>query len=91
MSERKVYHLMGADGKIYDSYEKGTLGGHRGNNVYGRLDCPAALRAIASGRGTYEKARVFFADEETAVKAGFRPCAVCMPEKYREWKKNHLK
>ena len=34
---RKVYHLIGADGKPYDSYEKGTLGGHRELKIYGRL------------------------------------------------------
>ena len=52
--------------------------------MYGRLDCPAALRAIA--RGGYVKTRVFFADEKTAVSAGFRPCAVCLPERYAQWK-----
>ncbi len=25
----KVYHLIGEDGKPYDSYEKGTLGGYK--------------------------------------------------------------
>ena len=35
------------------------------------------------------KHRVFFADEETAVAAGYRPCAVCMPERYAEWKRQH--
>jgi methylphosphotriester-DNA--protein-cysteine methyltransferase len=63
----------------------GTLGGHRGTKIYGRLDCPAALRAIA--RGGYVKDRVFFRDEREALAAGFRPCAVCLPEKYREWRK----
>jgi catechol 2,3-dioxygenase-like lactoylglutathione lyase family enzyme len=29
---------------------------------------------------------VFFADEPTAVAAGYRPCAVCLPEAYRTWK-----
>jgi methylphosphotriester-DNA--protein-cysteine methyltransferase len=29
---------------------------------------------------------VFFADEQTAVEAGYRPCAVCMPEEYARWK-----
>jgi hypothetical protein len=48
------------------------------------LDCTAALRAIA--RGGYVKDRVFFANEETAVSAGFRPCAVCLPERYAQWK-----
>jgi methylphosphotriester-DNA--protein-cysteine methyltransferase len=52
--------------------------------LYGRLDCPAALRAIA--RGGYVKNRVFFADEKIAVSAGFRPCAVCLPERYARWK-----
>jgi methylphosphotriester-DNA--protein-cysteine methyltransferase len=30
--------------------------------------------------------RVFFADEATAIAAGYRPCARCMPEAYRLWK-----
>jgi methylphosphotriester-DNA--protein-cysteine methyltransferase len=29
---------------------------------------------------------VFFADEETAIAAGFRPCGACQREKYRAWK-----
>jgi len=32
---------------------------------------------------------VFFADEKTAVAAGYRPCAKCMPEEYGEWKANN--
>ena len=63
---------------------RGTLGGHRGTRIYGRLDCPSALRAIA--KGGYVRCRVFFADEDAAVAAGYRPCAVCMPERYRAWK-----
>ena len=82
----KVYHLISADGEPYDSFEKGTHGGNSRNKVYGRLDCPAALKVIASGRGVYEKYRVFFKDKETAIKAGYRPCGACMREKYFEWK-----
>jgi methylphosphotriester-DNA--protein-cysteine methyltransferase len=63
---------------------RGTLGGHRKTRIYGRLDCPSALRAIQGGG--YVEHRVFFADEETAVAAGYRPCARCLPEKYRAWK-----
>jgi methylphosphotriester-DNA--protein-cysteine methyltransferase len=63
---------------------RGTVGGHRGTKIYGRLDCPSALRAIANGG--YVKYRVFFTTEANAVAAGYRPCAVCMPEKYRTWK-----
>lgn len=84
---RKVYHLIGADGKPYDSYEKGTLGGHRELKIYGRLDCPSALRYIA--KGMYVTHRVFFKDEATAIAAGYRPCSVCMHEKYLEWKASH--
>ena len=65
---------------------RGTVGGHRGTKIYGRLDCPSALRAIA--RGGYVRYRVFFADEAAAVAAGYRPCATCMPDRYREWKAN---
>jgi methylphosphotriester-DNA--protein-cysteine methyltransferase len=32
--------------------------------------------------------RVFFANEETAIAAGYRPCAVCLPERYRAWKES---
>jgi methylphosphotriester-DNA--protein-cysteine methyltransferase len=54
----------------------GTLGGNRRLKIYGRLDCPSALRWIA--RGHYVRHRVFFADEATAQAAGYRPCKVCM-------------
>lgn len=81
----KLYRLLDENGHIYLSLEAGTLGGHRKEKIYGRLDCKSANKAIA--RGGYVTNRVFFKDEETAIKAGYRPCAVCMPEKYWEWKK----
>ena len=59
-------------------------GGWRGGKLYGKLDCASALRAIA--KGGYVKERVFFADEATAIAAGYRPCAKRMPEKYAQWK-----
>jgi methylated-DNA-[protein]-cysteine S-methyltransferase len=80
----KTYTLLGADRRPYESARPGELGGHRRSKGYGRLDCPAALRWIAKGH--YVAHRVFFADEETAIAAGYRPCAVCLPERYREWK-----
>lgn len=80
----KLYRLLGPDGVEVLSPTPGALGGHRRNRIYGRLDCPGALRWIAKGH--YVKQRVFFADEETAVAAGYRPCAVCLPEQYRRWK-----
>jgi methylphosphotriester-DNA--protein-cysteine methyltransferase len=82
------YTLLGADGRPYESHERGEWGGHRRARIYGRLDCPAALRAIA--RGGYVRHRVFFADEATAAAAGYRPCAVCLPDRYRAWKGDRL-
>ncbi len=81
----RIYTLIGADGKAYQSNQPGTLGGHRRSKIYGRLDCPGALRWIA--RGHYVKQRVFFKDEATAIAAGYRPCAGCLPEQYRAWKR----
>ena len=81
----KRYTLIGADGETYQSAIPGTLGGHKATRIYGRLDCPSAIRAIS--RGGYVTHRVFFADEATAVAAGYRPCARCLPDRYRAWKK----
>jgi methylphosphotriester-DNA--protein-cysteine methyltransferase len=78
------FTLVGADGRPHRSARPGTRGGHRRGRIYGRLDCPSAQRA--SARGGYVADRVFFADEATAVAAGFRPCAVCMPERHARWK-----
>ena len=82
----KQYRLIGADGRAYLSPTPGTLGGHRRTKGYGRLDCRVALSWIAKGH--YVRHRVFFADEATAIAAGYRPCAVCMPDEYRAWKAN---
>ncbi len=78
------YTLLGADGCTYLSVTPGRLGGHRKARIYGRLDCPAARHAIDGGG--YVRSRVFFADEQTAVAAGYRPCAVCLPSAYAAWK-----
>lgn len=82
----KRYTLLDASGQPYTSTTPGTLAGHRGNKIYGRLDCPAALRALAAGG--YVRNRVFFVNEQTATSAGYRPCAVCLPKAYRIWKAN---
>jgi hypothetical protein len=80
----RLFTLLDAGGQRLLSSTSGTLGGHRRSKIYGRLDCPAAARSIAAGG--YVAHRVFFADEFTAVAAGYRPCAVCMPERYQSWK-----
>jgi methylphosphotriester-DNA--protein-cysteine methyltransferase len=80
----KRYRLIGPDGQEVLSKTPGTLGGHRRRKVYGRLDCRSALQWLAKGH--IVRHRVFFADEATAIAAGYRPCAVCMPEEYSRWK-----
>lgn len=79
-----TFTLIDGSGQPYESERPGTLGGHRGNRVYGRLDCEGARRWIE--RGHYVRQRVFFADEATAIAAGFRPCAGCMPAEHAAWK-----
>jgi hypothetical protein len=77
------FQLLDSTGRTVPSYTPGLLGGNRRLKIYGRLDCPSARRALPRG---YARHRVFFADEATAVAAGYRPCAVCMRAEYREWK-----
>jgi len=75
MNSEKSWRLLDAQGNTFLSEQPGTLGGHRGSWIYGRLDCPAALRAIA--RGGYVRQRVFFADEASAR---------CLPQAYAAWR-----
>ena len=81
----KKYRPLGADGKEYLSDTPGIYGGNGKGKIYGRLDCPYALSSIRRFPGVYEKSRVFFADERTALAAGYRPCCNCLREKYREY------
>lgn len=85
--ETTRYFLTDCNGRQYLSDKPGAFGGHRKLKIYGKLDCPSANRHIDNG--DYVRHRVFFADEETAIAAGYRPCRVCMKEKYQEWKAGH--
>lgn len=81
----KQYKLLGPDGKVFLSETPGTLGGNSKLKIYGRLDCPSALSTIRRFPGSYEKVRVFFPDEKTALAAGYRPCGRCLREQYQEY------
>ncbi|MEV6071106.1 Ada metal-binding domain-containing protein [Nocardia sp. NPDC052001] len=83
----RTYLLLDATGNAYRSETPGLWGGHRRSRIYGRLDCRSAVRAIAVGH--YVRHRVFFADEATAVAAGYRPCAICCPDRYLIWKEGN--
>ena len=87
----KTYKLLGADGTEYVSETPGELGGNSKLKIYGRLDCPSALSTIRRFPGSYEKCRVFFADEKAALAAGYRPCGNCLRQKYREYMENPQK
>ena len=83
----RTWMLVGADGLPRESDTPGTLGGNVRNprdRVYGRLDCGSARAALA--RSGYAEHRVFFADEATAVAAGFRPCGTCLQPAYAAWR-----
>ena len=84
----RIWQVVGPDGRPHGNTHPGMLGGNRRGRIYGRLDCRAARRALA--RGAYRANRVFFLDEATAIAAGYRPCAVCMPRQYRRWRADAL-
>lgn len=79
-----LYFLINSSGDMFLSDAKAALGGNSNLKIYGRLDCPTANRFVSKGQ--YTRVRVFFPDEKTAISAGYRPCANCMPEAYKKWK-----
>jgi hypothetical protein len=85
---KKQYKLVGPDGQEVLSDVPGTLGGNRRRRIYGRLDCRSAVGSLPTG---YARVRVFFADEATAIAAGYRPCASCMRDEYRSWVEQSLR
>jgi methylphosphotriester-DNA--protein-cysteine methyltransferase len=48
-----------------------TLAGNRKLKIYGLLTC-------GSGKRMKKENRVFFADQQEALRAGYRPCGNCM-------------
>ena len=85
----KKYKLLDSERKQYLSDVPGELGGNKLTKIYGRLNCPVALRWIK--KGGYIENRVFFANEEAAIAAGYRPCGICMKEEYMLWKESKRK
>jgi hypothetical protein len=81
------YFLLQPDGTLRESNVAGTLGGNATLRIYGRLECSRAIAALPLG---YARHRVFFADEDAAIQAGYRPCGRCMNEQYTIWKAGPL-
>ena len=48
--------------------------------IFGHLKCPSGKKNMS------RKTRVFFKSIEEAESLGFRPCAKCMKEAYKNWK-----
>ncbi|HEY0245388.1 MAG TPA: Ada metal-binding domain-containing protein [Mucilaginibacter sp.] len=69
--QRALYTLI-ANGQI-------NFAGYQKKKIYGTLTCKA-------GKLMKTQNRVFFTDEQEAIASDYRPCARCMPEKYRLWK-----
>jgi hypothetical protein len=85
----KHFHLMGADGELFESAIPGTLAGNRKLKTYGLLNCglPSCGFPDRGMPSNQPKIRVFFADEDSAIAAGYRPCGGCLPQRYRQWKR----
>ena len=82
-----TYRLLQWDRTLHESTAPGTLGGNSTLQIYGRLDCARAIAALPLG---YARHRVFFADEASAILAGYRPCGRCMHAQYAIWKAGPL-
>ena len=82
------YKLRNSNNKEYISKIPGTVGGHKKLKIYGKFDCPSALKYIE--KGMYVKNRVFFENEEIAKEAGYRPCGKCMKKEYKEYKEHNI-
>ena len=87
-TNKKLYRLMSPDGSTYESDAAGDLGGYAPLRIYGRLDCWSANKNLRNGG--YAQHRVFFADEETAIASGFRPCGHCLRDQYKLWKQSGI-
>ena len=87
--QEKKFKLTDCNGQEYLSSIPGVLGGNRKLKIYGRLDCQSAKSWIE--KGYYIANRVFFENEDIAIAAGYRPCAKCMPDKYKEWKNDQIR
>ncbi|ATL46130.1 metal-binding protein [Chitinophaga caeni] len=68
----KCLWKLTVDGKI-------KYAGNKALKIYGSLQCK-------SGRRMKMTNRVFFADQEEARNAGYRPCGHCMKKDYQQWK-----
>jgi hypothetical protein len=60
------------DGTLVDTPQPARYAGISTMKIFGRLTC-------GSGRRALPKNRIFFANWEDAIQAGYRPCLLCKP------------
>ncbi|TRX59902.1 metal-binding protein [Fulvivirga sp. M361] len=67
--------------ELNQGIRKGSLrlAGNKKLKIYGSLGC-------RSGKRLKRENRVFFTDQEEALKYGYRPCAHCLRETYKRWR-----
>jgi methylphosphotriester-DNA--protein-cysteine methyltransferase len=75
------HHIELTKRKLKSLIDKGAIkcGGNKSLKIYGTLSCK-------SGKRMKKENRVFFQSEEKAMNKGYRPCAHCMKNEYRQWK-----
>ncbi len=76
-----IRHTEINDQQLRKSIRRHTivLSGNDKLKIYGKLNCK-------SGRRMKKENRVFFQSPVEAVQQGFRPCAHCMNDEYKNWK-----
>ena len=82
-----MYALIRADGDSGEPRE-GDAGRAPAQPRLRAAGLPGRAGWIAKGH--YVAHRLFFADEATALAAGYRPCAACLPDRYASWKAGRM-
>ena len=67
----KFYKIV-KDGQVIQTKTPGKYVGWMRGKIFGRLDCKTGMRMKKENR-------VFFANWQDAISAGYRPCKNCKP------------
>ena len=76
-----IHHSNISDNELRKRIKSNEIlfGGNIKLKIYGRLKC-------TSGKRIKKENRTFFASKKEAIQQGFRPCAHCMRNEYKNWK-----
>lgn len=76
----KLYKVI-RNSEVVRTRKPGKYAGSKRDKIFGRLDCTSGMRLLQ------RQNRVFFANWDDAIEAGFRPCLVCKPHIIRTGEK----